>query len=355
MLDAESDPPARPDAPTSRQCIALPKFDVPGRRPRTWRLHFSITSQVDGLLFACLGCRIERDVLADDASASCVARYGLSPWESLAAFFGLYLVSSWQDLPGIVAALVSHRGRGVVISPVWPGRPPDVRLKSAPMPWFDFLASRAALSFPLPGGALRRLADDAEVDLPFGLTAIAVNFGSSRWFKSKRRPETHIPLPLVPDLADDGPQLGVRPRLYPMVSPDDIDPSPELDRQAPSPAFVADPAGPPSFAQMRTAWNVEDFRRWSTSFPCPRVRDLALSVLGGTLDVFRGVRSKAVDVPSRASKADLQALARKQMLKALAACRPASDGGSLQLPPLPQLPHHALWHCEEGQVRPQVR
>jgi hypothetical protein len=75
---ASPSPAAPPAQLEMARTFRIPCFDLPAPRPRA-TIDFSIVEQIDGLLYALFGARLERDVLApSDAEAVCDLR-GLRP------------------------------------------------------------------------------------------------------------------------------------------------------------------------------------------------------------------------------------------------------------------------------------
>ena len=92
---------------TEARAISLPSPLLP-TGPRNVSLDSSVISQIDGLLFALRGCRLEYDILASTTAESALPRYGLRPFDSPAAILGLYL-TSFDLMPLAVAAATSGR------------------------------------------------------------------------------------------------------------------------------------------------------------------------------------------------------------------------------------------------------
>ena len=71
----------------------------------------SIILQLDGIVWKCLGMRLERDVMAPSEKESHCKFYGPPPvFIPFGAFDGLYL-APFDDLPRIISAVASHHGR----------------------------------------------------------------------------------------------------------------------------------------------------------------------------------------------------------------------------------------------------
>jgi len=190
-------------------------------------MDFSIVSQIDGLSAKCLGqgARIERDVMATSAATAVCHVYGTSKWMSTGAFCGLYLCD-FKYMPIVVATVASHRGYGVFIVPKFPGCRPAISVVKKNKDgtgvvrrygWYDYLRSRALLTFELPRGTFTT-PTGSPVRHPFGVQAIVAQFGQNGRFKAVPRPEHHFRLQLIPALLQDGPKLGVRPVLLHRVS-----------------------------------------------------------------------------------------------------------------------------------------
>ena len=82
-------------------------------------LDHSIVSQLDGLVYALLGVRIERDILAASAAVSHTKFFGRRVFESLSSFIGLYH-STLMAMPAAVRLACRHHAAGMFIVPADP-------------------------------------------------------------------------------------------------------------------------------------------------------------------------------------------------------------------------------------------
>ena len=108
--------------------IRLPLWELP-QTTRSFAMHFSLVSQIDGLSFKCQGrgARIERDVLAPSAKEAVCHIHGHAPWMSTGSFCGLFLCD-FQFMPAVVATVASHKGYGVFIVPTMPNMKPALAM-----------------------------------------------------------------------------------------------------------------------------------------------------------------------------------------------------------------------------------
>ena len=143
--------------------IEGPRYLLPDPVPGRFRLEDSIALQLDGLVWKCLGIRLERDVMSPSLLCSNCPLFGPPPpFIPLTSVDGLYL-TEFADLPKVVACVASHRARGVFIVPKkWDDVGPSIgpltsrgkSKKRPPTPWMKFLLQQTALTIDLPGDAL---------------------------------------------------------------------------------------------------------------------------------------------------------------------------------------------------------
>ena len=150
---------------------------------RGWRLAASITSQVDGLLFAMLGVRLERDVLACCGAESQCVEFGLGRGESCASMVGLY-VGELEEMERCVLRAVEQHACGVFVIP-------HERVKQPKHVWEQALAKSMLLRFELPRDALVGAGWSTELCEP--LWAVMASFDFAGRFKAKRRKERSEP------------------------------------------------------------------------------------------------------------------------------------------------------------------
>jgi hypothetical protein len=263
----------------------LSLVDLP--RPR---LDFSIVSQLDGLLFAMLGIRLERDVAARTAADSHCPFYGLQSFESCGSFVGLY-TDHTCFMPAAVRTAAGHHACGMFIVPayeVYADSIVTVDKVLGPLPWQQALARSAELTFPLPPDAF--IPGPCVTSSP--MVAVFASFHYTGRFKSKRRKEKSINLIVVPELRRP-PSIGVIPVLVHRVSPlaDALGPTAQADVAAASTTAL----GPfPVITARPPTWDLDVLRRWSSGYPDPRVVELALAAAGEGCDPFVGDISKPV-------------------------------------------------------------
>ena len=259
-------------------------------------MDFSLWQQVDGLMWAILRCRLERDVFASGWGDSVCEVFGWEAHRSCAAFCGLY----FRDLaliPEAVAFMATHRGSGAFLVPVVPGAPPLIRERGGgEKPWFDFLMAHSQLVIDVPVGALR--GRYGLVPLTVRLVVVVASFGNGKLsgFARKRRPERRIAVEVIPSLSGDGPRLGPIPVLLHRVSPmaDELGPTEAGDTAPRDSALYKGPVENPP-VPMRSKWPVKLFEGWCEDYPDVRARDLGLTVMRDELDTFVGDRTKAVN------------------------------------------------------------
>ena len=258
---------------------------------------------MDGLIFSCLGCRIERDPLAVESRTSNCKVFGLPPWMSCSTFVGLY----WADfkwLPKLVAAVATHKGAGLFVVPIWPGHGPLLALKGPDRPachWYELLRAHTLLEFDLVdqnrfkhmGGPLFSLRR------PFRLVGLFVVFGWRGMMKSKKKKEktfkiSYIKMPLGVDQS----HLDVKPFVPTRISPlaDGLAPSPDADvckgTLVDKKLFMSTP---PVLEKPACRWSPSVFRKWADEYPFPREADLACEVAGEGLQIpFMGDPSKMI-------------------------------------------------------------
>ena len=284
----------------------IPCFDLPAPRPRA-AIDFSIVEQIDGLLYALFGARLERDVLApSDAEAVCDLR-GLRPWECLAVDIGWYH-GCRQQIEEVVAVAASHRACGVFVVParehaaaVQRATMFDYRSrkrKRTVIAWWEFLAKATRFTFTLPPDAFTPPASCP-------MTAVLADFGRGGFLVAKQKRMDEIRRGFLPLACQHQPcprhRLGIVPLLYPCVSPlaDVLCPAAATDIAPAASPFPPLPAHERrSFPPITSRWKADLFEHETAEYPDQRARTLALQVMRGTLDPFCGDRSKAVALPA---------------------------------------------------------
>ena len=279
-----------------RVVINLPQWSLPTSSPQS-EVDFSIWSQVDGLMFKCHAIRIERDMRAVCSSKAICEQVGMEGFESTGSFVGLYHADPVSQMPWIVAVVASHQGLGAFVVPtVSSGTGIRLQKNGDVLDWLELLESHTIMSFDLPATAFTP-------DSVVSMQIIFAQFGENGDFKAKPRKENHFALACIPELRDEGPRLGVRPRLLHRVSPLADAQAPTRDHDVlPSKegGFEVDPSVPTPTALpsrfVTAAWS--DDVEWTKSYPDARVVELAMEAalvgLHGP-NIFVGDMSKAVD------------------------------------------------------------
>ena len=294
-------PTPEPRTPTHAQgtagvdMISLPVWRLPSELSAPSRIAFSIIQQVDGLIFKCLGTRIERDVFPFPNCAVTEIQ-GCEPYESLGGFLGWYFAAP-EFMPAVVAVALSHRGLGAFVVPrVSSGA--SFRVKDgSTVDWLAMLAAKSVLTFHLPSDAFT----PERADL---MQVVVAQFGVNGDFKADPREERLFELAVIPELDDKGPHLGVRPYLLQRASPlvgaqtarldDDVLPAHPDGGFAVQPGLAPPEALPTLFSSP--LWTQES--EWMASYPDQRVLELAqeaASVGLHGLNAFQGDLHKAVD------------------------------------------------------------
>ena len=89
-------------------------------------------------------------------------------------------------------------------------------------------------------------------------------------------------------------KLGLRPLVITQVSPSEVFPTVASDTVKGSPPYPVY-EGDVFSLRATNPWNVTDFKQMASSFPCRKVRDLAVAVVEGKFDAgFAGDTSKCV-------------------------------------------------------------
>lgn len=328
--------------------IRLPLWELP-QTTRSFAMHFSLVSQIDGLSFKCQGpgARIERDVLVTSAAEAVCHIHGHAPWMSTGSFCGLFLCD-FQFMPAVVATVASHKGYGIFIVPTMPNMKPALAMLQTSggagqwrrYGWYNYLLSKSLLVFDLPPGAFTTLSG-TPVRHPHGVQAVLAQFGQNGHFKHKKRPEWHFKLHLIPSLL--GPKLAVRPSLFHMVSPlawakgplpsDDVTP-------ASAKFIVADGVTAPSPLPSRWSSVLPEFKALAKDFPCQGVAKLAIEGMTTGLNTYKGSLDKAVMHPEPKVRDNVAELAKRAtMMKEVILEMPRIIG------PLPSCPFESARVC----------
>jgi hypothetical protein len=143
-----SSPPLPPAADPDLKPVRRWTLPIPSR-PRT-TLPFSALAQADGLLYACLGVRAERDVFAPSAKAAGCAVFGCPSWFSPSTFVGLYHCH-FSLLNDTVAAVAANHACGLFFVPSWQDQGAGVVLndEGKHSSWYRALHLNSLLVFDL--------------------------------------------------------------------------------------------------------------------------------------------------------------------------------------------------------------
>ena len=275
--------------PVSNVLTVPCEFVMPGQRVIS--LLPCVIQDIDGFLYAFLRWRIERDVLASSAAASVCECFGFESWMHLGTCVGFYMCD-FVDVARAVAMAASHQAVGVFIVPVQPGAAPLLAVAgAAPVSWFDLLMKHALMSFALPGEAV------VGVSYRGGVLAVVASFDPIKLnfpVRFRRREDRKITLDVWQCSREKlGPVPVLRRRISPragqLLSSVDL----EADTLPESPPFVV-PASLVRPVPAKTGWNLDAVRKLSEGFPDQELRALALSVMDGSCQPFRGRLDKAV-------------------------------------------------------------
>ena len=273
---------------------------VMSRRSRVRpRIPFSILLQADALLFALLGVRLERDVLAPQAADSHNMFIGDLGCVSWSTFIGLY----WADMalmPEVVAVASAHQACGLFLAPSAgsPGSPGFVCGEN----WLDHLRHRrhAKLEF--------RLGD--------GLSLWFASFNSKWKFKSKRRREHAFDLVHIPRLEWSPRRLREVPVAFTRSSPlaEQERPKPDDDVCKATPSIVVAEGLSPMPVPPRV-WDTQVIASWASGYPDATVRKVALEAVNDGVDPgFVGSRTKAVVRKNSATVVGNELVLRKNLM-----------------------------------------
>lgn len=260
---------------------------------RNARMDFSIALQIDGLLHKLLGLRLECDVLADSAEASMCAKFGVSQFDSLGSFCGLFYAPLQTMIP-IMSIAATHHACGLFVLPT------DEIAHLV-------LKGRQLLSFSIPSE---------------GLTAIVLDFDFKGRYKSKRRPEKSFVLSPVARLQSSVDKVGPLPTLMTMCSPL-VAPLASAEKHNPCPGTLKPGGGvvphmpsPPLFPTPPSPWKVDVFREFSKEYPHPMVASVARSAVSqaGFDPAFSGRRDIQIIRKNGKSVRGKEALVREQIM-----------------------------------------
>ena len=147
------------------------------------------------------------------------------------------------------------------------------------------LPKHILLQIPLPHNALTR---NNQPYLPHcGLSAIVANFGPNRITKTRTRPETSIPINIVPNWPADR-KLQPAPKMWTMASP-----LPEAGTVQPdsSPLIhLLPPQAQPIPTPIKSSYNIPIMTSAASDYPNTRVREIAIAAMTETYDPYTGNR-----------------------------------------------------------------
>ena len=273
---------------------------LPGRirQPlRSFRLESSVVLQLDGLLHAVLGLRIEKDMLSPSLVGSHCDFFGRAAVESCSSVCALYWADA-QFMPGAIKMAQEHLACGIFVVPVRPGAPPLLDIPSKTLArrrslsWYDLLLSKSLLVFDL--------APECFSPRPsWGMQAIFSSFNYIGRIKRKR-PESKFDLRPIKDLP--AARIGPVPFLLARQSP--------VANEVTSRATDSLPATPyaglvssPTPSQGASNWDMLLIRRIADGYPHPEIAELAVQAAGSGVDCFFGDLGKTL-VPSRSVVTD---------------------------------------------------
>lgn len=290
-------PPSCPRVSSSR----LPEHILlPGRirQPlRSYRLEPSVVLQLDGLLHAVLGLRIEKDMLSPSLVASHCEFFGRAAVESCSSVCALYWADA-QFMPDAIMMAQEHLACGIFVVPVRPGAPPllDVPSKTLArrrsLPWYDLLLSKSMLVFDLV----------PECFFPrpsWGMQAIFASFNYIGRIKRKR-PESKFDVRPIKGLPSS--RIGPVPFLLARQSPLANEATPRATDCLPATPYVG-PVSSPAPSQGASNWDMALIRRIADGYPHPEIAELAVQAAGSGVDCFSGDLGKTL-VPARSGAPD---------------------------------------------------
>ena len=276
-----------------------------------WILDFSLVSQMDGLLYALLGVRIERDAFATDSRSSLCRFYGCESFMAWSAYTMIFvprfdnaIISSMLDKAAAQNAV------GVFVLPVWTEQPWYARL-------LDTKTCIRRLVFKLPRECFKMVGSEAPIVLGYGVMAYVLDFGFIGRLKTRSRPEREFQLKLVPELYTDEGKVPTVPFLLARDShlAKDLDPTMEDDVLHDAGVFrEEDDSAIPE--QRPSRWNLPVVRKFAGGYPHGHVAQLALQVADKGVNPFVGNLHKSV-VHSRSQQLSPEAAAkcREEMME----------------------------------------
>ena len=264
---------------------------------------FSVVSQIDGCMHSLLGLRIERDVTASSASASCCRDFGCPPHMSWSSFIGIHFPGIDDGkLTQMVDTAVLHHSLGVYIVPFAPHKS-----------WYQSLVKARLLEFDVPSFYGDPFTPPQPSQQRF--VVFVSRFGWFGRLKGTRRPERFIPLKMIPEIECLGrDKIPAIPFLISRSSPIPSPPIPLSADTIPDaePFIVAPGVTPPSAAA--STWKPGVFEAAAATFPFADVREMAQSAVREGIDPYHGRTDKAVFHENRRMAPDLALRCRTQYM-----------------------------------------
>jgi hypothetical protein len=324
--------------PVLSSVVRLPLWRCPPESARTERFGVSFLAQMDGIMYASLGLRLEVDVLSPSADQSYLRFWGCDGYTSWSTFVGLFF-GNWNHMAEIVATAVSHQCIGLFIVPVGPFSSKGiVQKKGPPLPWLQVLRNHALLTFSLLDPRFISPTGDDKHALSFGVMAIVASFNWAGKLKSKQKKakkydiwRLELPveigssklerLPFIPTRVS--PLAEATPRLLPR----------SMDSCGATPSWAPSDVPLPPSPVPPTGWNVSVFNEWAARYPFKEVAALACKAVAGGIELpFAGDPEKAVIRPNSASLAGKEDEIRATLVAETAIGRMC---GPFERPPFP--------------------
>jgi hypothetical protein len=296
------------------------------------QLNPTVVAQVDGLMYTCLGVRLERDVLAcNDAESRCPDWGSPPPYLPLSGFDGFYS-APFRVMPQVVAAVASHHGRGAFMVPVWKngrkprwamaniGRVQGKKKRHGGKPWYDFLMEHSVLSFDVGSDSF------VGGGPGYGVSIVVADFNFFGRFKpnakkipkSKRFTVSPLPLPQFQHVR----KVGLIPLVVARASEVSREWKAPEDTVAGTETFLSDYGQDLDPPVASNGWRVPVVDEWASDFPDPVIAKIAKDSVRGELDPrFAGKTGKAVDADNSRKTHGKEAELRKHFDKEVAAGR----------------------------------
>jgi hypothetical protein len=313
--------------------ILLPSW-FPKLAPRAGpRVHLSAVAQMDGIVYALLGVRLEHDLFAPSLALAFCENWGLLPSFSWSSSVKLFYPRP-EELDVVVATAMSHQACGLFIFPsacadgreIFPLRKPSSKTTPPGRQWHVSLRENALLSFELEGFGLP-------------LSAVFAGFNYAGRFKSKRRPEKFFSIGMMAAPPDDGHgKLATLPFAPSRCSPlaDDIfAKAAAKDSCAPTPVWKFCDI-PLPLDKCPDLWNRDAFNKVAKDYPFGLVANIAIDAVSkeGLNIRFLGDPGKAVVRENSPNIRGRESVVREHLLKEVVARRMA---GPFPRPPFPSV------------------